>query len=43
MVPEHSPEDKLQASLAEPDSAGHMNTRKIWQLITLQRSKLKAD
>lgn len=43
MVPEHSPEDKPQASLAEPDSLGHKNTRKIWQLIKLQSSKLKAD
>lgn len=43
MVPEHSSEDKPQASLAEPDSAGHKNTRKRWQLIKLQSSQLKAD
>lgn len=43
MVPEHSPEDKPQASLAESDSAGHKSTRKSCQLIKLQSSKSKAD
>lgn len=43
MVPEHHPEGKPEASLAERHPAGHKNTRKRWHLIRLQSGEFKAD